>query len=114
MNLNAGDAEIKFDSNNHVIEFNGSMRLANMKEYEQVGAFLREHGNNIQDFLILDFQKLLFLNSSGITTISLFILECKKKAKLTLTVKGSNDVSWQKKSLSNFKKLWSDIQLEMN
>ncbi|MCC5918229.1 MAG: hypothetical protein JJU02_12995 [Cryomorphaceae bacterium] len=114
MTLKAGDAEVTLDENSSSIKFSGSMRLANMKEYEQVADFLKEHGNTFDDSLVLDFENLQFLNSSGITTISLFILNCKKNGGLELTVKGSNEVSWQQKSLSNFKKLWPNIKLEMN
>lgn len=113
MILQAGDAKVTFDKDKQLITFEGSMRLANMKEYDQVADFLREQTNGLNGSLMLDFNNLQFLNSSGITTLSLFILNCKKRHDLKLHVKGSKDIAWQQKSLANFKKLWSDIQLEI-
>ncbi len=113
MILHAGDAKVTYDKENQDVKFEGSMRLANMKEYDQVTEFLKENTNGLAGKLTLDFTELQFLNSSGITTLSLFILNCKKKGDVELLVKGSKDVAWQQKSLANFKKLWSDIHLEI-
>jgi len=113
MTLNAGDSIVDFNTENSTVSFEGSMRLANMKEYDEVGAFLRKVVEQQMESLQLDFSRLQFLNSSGITTLSLFVLNCKKNGKPMLKVKGNKEVSWQQKSLSNFKKLWSEVSLDL-
>jgi hypothetical protein len=114
MTFEIGDAHMKFDADSKTIFFGGSMRLANMKEYDKVSDFMKQHSEGISDRLQLDFKELQFLNSSGITTLSMFILGLKKKASMNLTIVGSEEVSWQQKSLSNFKKLWPEIELIIN
>lgn len=109
--LQAGDAEITYDNTMSQLTFKGSMRLANMKEYDVVSEFLKEASEHSTDKLILNLEQLKFLNSSGITTLSLFILNCKKKNNLKITVQGNNDISWQQKSISNFQKLWNDVEI---
>jgi len=113
MTLNAGDSKVTFNSEDNKVNFEGSMRLANMKEYDEVGAFLKKISEGIDGSLTLNFSDLQFLNSSGITTLSLFVLNCKKSGKPQLHVQGNKNVSWQQKSLSNFKKLWSEVLIEL-
>lgn len=113
MILKAGDATLQFDSEKNTMTISGSMRLANMKEYDQISSFLKEHIQPGLQSVILDLKDLQFLNSSGITTLSLFILNCKKSGGPTLKVIGNAQISWQQKSLINFKKLWSDVDIAM-
>ncbi len=109
--LQAGDAEITFDNTASLLTFKGSMRLANMKEYDIVADFLKDACAHCPEKLILNLEQLKFLNSSGITTLSLFILNCKKMSNPQITVQGNNNVSWQQKSISNFQKLWSEVEI---
>lgn len=109
--LNAGDATIIYNEPESVIVFEGSMRLANMNEYGIVSEFLKESTDTSDEHLTLDLKSLEFLNSSGITTLSLFILNCKKAGNPQITVLGDNSIPWQQKSISNFKKLWNDVEI---
>jgi hypothetical protein len=113
MTLDTGDAKVTFDQEAQIARFEGSMRLANMKEYEKLSDFLKNCTANISGSLKMDFRDLEFLNSSGITTISLFILGCKKINQFNIIIVGTSLISWQSKSLSNFQKLWSEIELIM-
>lgn len=109
--LKAGDATIIYNESDSIMEFKGSMRLANMKEYDVVSEFMKEAIATSDKHLTMDLKSLQFLNSSGITTLSLFILNCKKAKNPQITVLGNDAVSWQQKSISNFKKLWNDVEI---
>ncbi|WP_236974702.1 slr1659 superfamily regulator [Membranihabitans maritimus] len=111
--LNAGDSIITYNQSESSLTFEGSMRLANMKEYDVVSQFLKTSSESSTDTLILDLQPLQFLNSSGITTLSLFILNCKKKGNPKITVLGNESISWQQKSIANFKKLWNEVEIKI-
>ena len=113
MELEVGDSKLTYQDNEQTIDIAGSMRLANLSEYEVVGDFFKKAAGKAQDKLIMDVRNLQFLNSSGITTFSMFILSCKKEGKPKLIVLGSNDISWQEKSLRNFKKLWDDVEVQI-
>jgi hypothetical protein len=113
MELIAGDSKLVFDKNKQTVIFDGSMRLANLTEYEKISTFLNEVVKVSDSILILDLKNLNFLNSSGITTLSMFILSLKKSHKVKLRVLGSNSISWQEKSLPNFNKLWTDVEISI-
>lgn len=110
--LNAGESTITYHPSESLLTFEGSMRLANMKEYDVVADFLRESSESSQNELTLDLQSLRFLNSSGITTLSLFILNCKKTGSPKITFLKSDSISWQQKSITNFKKLWNEVVIK--
>ena len=57
--------------------------------------------------------QLRFLNSSGINTISRFVITARKEDRAHLRIVGSQEVYWQQKSLSNLQKLWPDVQIEI-
>jgi len=111
MELLAGDSKLVFDKPSNTVIFEGSMRLANLTEYEKVSIFLQEVVKIAETNLILDLKKLLFLNSSGITTLSMFILSLKKEKKVRIKVIGTYSISWQEKSLPNFNKLWNEVEI---
>ncbi|MBP7699223.1 MAG: hypothetical protein KA101_01160 [Saprospiraceae bacterium] len=111
MELVAGDSRMSFDSNSRTIHIEGSMRLANAKEYEKVSGFLHDALKPHTNSIILNVKNLNFLNSSGITALSLFILHCKKQNYPKITIEGKNGISWQAKSLGNFRKLWSEVDV---
>lgn len=113
MELLAGDSRIQYIQENNTLKFSGSMRLANMKEYDAVLQFIKESGEKAESEMNLDLSELQFLNSSGITTLSLFVLHCKKQNNPQITVHGNADVSWQQKSIANFQKLWSEVKINM-
>ncbi len=113
MKITAGESTLMFDEKINTIYLAGSMRLANMREYEVVKKFIRQAYDKTENVLIIDFRKLIFLNSSGITTISMFILAVKKLNKAKINILGSKKVSWQEKSLKNFNKLWNEVKIEI-
>ncbi len=112
MELIAGESKLNFSQSESLVVMEGSMRLANLTEYEKVADFLAKCLDDTTDKLTLDFSNLNFLNSSGITTLSMFILKVKKLGKPSLFIIGSNSIAWQGKSLKNFNKLWQEVTVE--
>jgi hypothetical protein len=58
-------------------------------------------------------RNLVFVNSSGISMLSKFVLSMRKKTGVQLVVLGSNDMPWQGKSLKNLEKLLPGLKLEI-
>ena len=63
--------------------------------------------------LILDVRELQFLNSSGINTLSKFILRVRNHKVSQVVVKGSARFPWQEKSLVNLQRLLPALKLEI-
>ena len=112
--LNIGDAAVSFQQNANTVTIEGTLRLANMQEYDKIARYLQQIVADYQPALLyIDLAKLLFLNSSGITTLSLFVLHCKRNTTPNLYIKGSKMVPWQEKSLLNFQKLWNNVIVDI-
>jgi hypothetical protein len=114
MNLAIGDASFTFDKEKAILSIEGALRLSGMQKYKEEGFFdfLKDAVKSCETTLMLDLSNLQYLNSSGVTAFSRFILEIKKEELPPIKVKGSTVISWQKKTLPNFPKLWNQIILD--
>lgn len=110
--LEAGNSKLVFDEGANLITISGSMRLANIQEYEKIKQFLFDSCQGLDEVKV-DVSGLEFLNSAGITTLSMFILTKKKEANIKVTFVGSKSVFWQEKALENFSKLWSEVNVDI-
>jgi hypothetical protein len=63
--------------------------------------------------LTLDLRMLRFLNSSGINTLSKFVLHVRQYHATQVVMKGSHAFPWQEKSLKNFQRLLPGLHLEI-
>jgi hypothetical protein len=112
MKLEDENYKIWFDETVNTIYFEGSIRLWDPTDYSKIKQFMLDtHELNISE-LFLNFVKLEFLNSSGISTLCKFILDIKKVNKVSLHIIGNNTILWQKKSFENLLKLWDKIAIE--
>jgi hypothetical protein len=113
--LNGEDYSVQHDPATHTILFVGSIRLQSMEDYQPIQELLQAATVATEPGVIvsLDFRHLRFLNSSGINTVSRFVIEERKKARNTLKVLGSQDIYWQQKSLTNLQRLWPKILIEI-
>jgi len=110
MEVRESEFLVRFSPENATVYFSGALRLANVKAYENVGKLLAEAAAQASA-LTLDFKELKFLNSSGITALSLFVVASRKAGRPQLKLVGSKTNAWQQKSLANFQMLWKDMQL---
>ncbi|NJN84554.1 MAG: hypothetical protein HC802_21230 [Caldilineaceae bacterium] len=106
------DYQVKYDPEAASVICAGSFRLRG-PEYEEVLAILNEAADAGHNTLMLDVTGLEFLNSSGINTLSKFVLLMRQQKSSQLVVKGTERHAWQKKSLSNLQRLLPNMQLEL-
>lgn len=113
MEIKENDYSVIYDGTAKTVKFEGNIRLQGVSEYEPIKQMLAEIGETLAagDTLVMDFQGLKFLNSAGITTLSMFVIAMRKKDGAKLSVVGSKAIAWQEKSLTNFNKIWSDISV---
>lgn len=106
---------VEYNANTQTVTFIGSMRLRTSEEYEPITELMQQahDATDAGETLILDFSELKFLNSSGINVISRFVIAARKAAKVTLLVKGSQEIYWQKKSLTNLQRLWPKVKIDI-
>lgn len=105
--------QVTYDTATITIRFQGSLRLGGMEEYAPIVDLLNEVSEQDHDTINLDFKGLEFLNSSGISMLSKFVISMRKKKTTSIMVKGSKDLAWQGKSLKNLQRLMPTLTLEL-
>ncbi len=108
------DYMIQYDSATTTINFNGELSLGGPAEYEPITNLLSEVAETNPETMTVNLRKLGFLNSSGISMLSKFVLGFRKKKGTQLIILGSNDMPWQGKSLKNLEKLLPGLKLEID
>jgi len=107
------DYSIQYDPESATVSFIGELSLGGPAEYAPIVELLDEVAQNEPPAITLNLKKLEFVNSSGISMLSKFVITVRKKKTIQLLVLGSNDVPWQQKSLKNLEKLLPTLKLEL-
>lgn len=107
------DYSVRYDTSSSIIVFRGELSLANPSEYQPIAELLNQVVSNETWPTTLDLQELTFLNSSGISMLSKFILSLRRKPDVKLVVLGAEKVPWQNKSLKNLRKLLPSLKLKI-
>ena len=113
MDIVHDDYEVHYNSETNTILCSGSFRLTG-SEYAAITDILNTVADAKPEVITLNLTGLKFLNSSGINTLSKFIIRLRKHKASQVNVKGNSEFAWQKKSLANFKKLLPDLTLEFD
>ena len=111
MDIVTEEYSIKYDAETSTINWQGVMRL-NGKEYNPIAELLNQVAALEPSKITLNLQALEGLNSSGITMLGKFIFQIAKKKTIELLIQCGNQMTWQKKSVKNFKRLMPKLQIE--
>ncbi len=112
MELSQEDYKVAFDESQREVMCQGSLMLSGTEEYAPILELLKTASVQAVDKLTLDIQKLEFINSSGINTLTKFVITARNQAGLVLTVRYSEEQPWQIKLVSNLNRLMPAMQLE--
>lgn len=106
---------VEYDATQHTVSLRGTIRLQSSDEYAPISELLQTAHEAAAEvgMFTLDFRQLQFLNSSGISMISKFVINGRKNERVPLQVLGSAAIYWQQKSLANLQKLWPKVQIEI-
>lgn len=110
--INHEDYQVHYDPATSIITCTGSFRLRG-SDYGGITEILNEAADAKMPVITLNLQDLQFLNSSGITTLSKFVIRVRNHQTSQMVVKGSSQFPWQQKSLTNLQRLMPDLQLEI-
>jgi hypothetical protein len=113
MQLKGENYNISFDEPTGKIDFEGSLRLSGADEYAPIVDLLNDVVEKGLADIKLDLQNLEFLNSSGISMLSKFVINIRRKNAINLTIIGSDSIPWQGKSLKNLQRLMPNLDLQM-
>lgn len=110
MDIKTDDYSIRHDSEAATVFLRGFLRLDGMEKYQPVMDVLLAAVEQ-SAALTIDLRELEFLNSSGISMLSMFVVKVRDKGDVNLTLKGSDKVLWQTKSLKNLQRLMPSLTL---
>ena len=105
------DYIVQFNADSTTVHFKGVLSLSGSPEYAPISDLLAQITELEPSAMTLDVRELEFLNSSGISMLSKFVLGLRKKPNLNLTIFGSHEIPWQGKSLKNLERLLPSLTL---
>jgi len=112
MDISHDDYQVHYDEAASTVRCSGSFRLHG-EEYQPVLDLLTRAADAKPATLTLDVRELQFLNSSGINTLSKFVLQVRKHNVSGVVVQGTVRYPWQEKSLKNLQRLLPALKLEI-
>ncbi len=110
MRINGDNHTAEYLHEASVVELRGNYRLNGMIEYQPILDLLIRAIKECPR-LTVDLRQLVFLNSSGIAMLSKFVVEARNHPDKHLTLRASNDIPWQGKSLKNLQRLLPALEI---
>jgi hypothetical protein len=111
-NINGESFEVRLEDNSTVF-FKGTLRLRGTEDYAPILDMLKETLIDPAAPIVLDLRELDFLNSSGITMFSRFVIEARNHVGINLHVLASEAVPWHGRSLRNLQRLMPALNIRL-
>ena len=113
MEIKGVNYRVWYDPANVVVSFEGILRLGGPQEYQPIEELLEKVLLTDPKTITLDLRALSFLNSSGITMFSRFVIEARDRVGITLQVLASETVPWHARSLKNLQRLMPSLSIRL-
>ena len=105
--------EIHLDDDNSTVVFKGALRLSGMEDYAPILDLVKTTLDGPAKPIVIDVRELDFLNSSGITMLSRFVIEARDRAGINLYFFASESITWHARSLKNLQRLMPALTIRM-
>jgi len=109
--LQTYDYRVWYNQDTHTITCSGTLRLPG-NDYAPIVELLNRVADSKPEMLILNLQNLQFLNSFGINVICQFVIRIQKLGISQLTIDGTKQYSWQRKSLRILPRLMPALNIQ--
>lgn len=106
------DFSFRFDPDSGTLFSSGFLRLEGVTEYQPLMDMMLK-AIEACPTLVLNLEELEFLNSSGISMLSMFVVKIREREGVQFTLRGSAKILWQTKSLRNLQRLMPALKLEL-
>ncbi len=105
--------DIRLEEENATVLFKGALRLCGTEDYAPILDMLKQTLTGPAMPIVLDLRELDFLNSSGITMLSRFVMEARDRPGIDLEVLASEAVPWHARSLRNLQRLMPGLSIRL-
>ena len=113
-NVTGESFEVRLEEDNATVYFKGALRLSGTEDYAPIFDMLKETLTNPVAPVVLDLRELDFLNSSGITMFSRFVIEARSRTGIDIQVLASDAVPWHARSLKNLQRLMPSLNVRLS
>jgi hypothetical protein len=113
MEIKGENYKVLYDTSSASVNFHGSLRLNGMEEYSPILQMLTDAVDSNPPRLTVNLMHLEFLNSSGITMLSKFVIGMRSNQGVHMMILGSNAIPWQSKLLKNLQRLMPNLNLKL-
>lgn len=113
MKIEHKEHTVVFDANTGTLTIAGMLRLMT-KDYTEIRDLLEHIVLLAPPRLAFDIRSLKMINSSGLNTMSRFVLALRGKPEVHVTFHGSNEIIWQAKTLANMKHFLPTAQIVLH
>jgi hypothetical protein len=112
-NIHGESFDIRLEEENSTVLFKGALRLCGTEDYAPILDMLKETLASPATPIVLDLRELDFLNSSGITMLSRFVMEARDRPGVDVQVLASESVPWHARSLRNLQRLMPSLSIRL-
>ncbi len=112
-NIHGESFDIRLEEENSTVLFKGALRLCGTEDYAPILDLLKETLTAPATPIVLDLRELDFLNSSGITMLSRFVMEARDRPGIDVQVLASESVPWHSRSLRNLQRLMPTLSIRL-
>ncbi len=109
MEINQEGYCVSFNEIKQEITCQGSLMLAGTEEYLPILELLKQASEQVSDSLTLNICNLDFINSSGINTMTKFVILVRNQKTPQLSIHYAAEQAWQMKLVSNLQRLMPDL-----
>jgi hypothetical protein len=113
MEIKTDDYKIWYEPDSSTVSFRGFLRLEGIEAYKPVMDLMLSALEQASTSFTLNLSELEFLNSSGISMLSMFVVKVRQKGDVQMALEGSEKVLWQTKSLKNLQRLMPSLTLTL-
>jgi len=111
--INGESFEIRLEEDNSTLSFKGALRLSGVEDYAPILEMLKGTLINPAAPIVVDLRELDFLNSSGITMLSRFVIEARDNTGIHLHFLASESIPWHARSLKNLQRLMPALEIRL-
>jgi len=104
---------IQLEDGDSTVVFKGALRLSGMEDYAPILDLLKSTLAGPARPIVIDVRELDFLNSSGITMFSRFVIEARDHVGIDLRFLASESIHWHARSLKNLQRLMPALIVQL-
>jgi hypothetical protein len=113
-NIKGESFDVQLEEDNSTVVFKGALRLCGMEDYVPILDLLKTTLADPLKPIVLDLRELDFLNSSGITMFSRFVIEARDRVGINLEFLASESIHWHARSLKNLQRLMPSLVIQLS